>query len=243
MSSDRKSRKDVKSKVEYRSSSMNGRSLESKLQSDSKETDLSSKRTTSKGESILTPDPKNFEIKHPLNSAWTMWYNAPQTAKNREQMDWTPKKIVTFDTVEDFWCLFNNLVPPSQLMKGSNYHMFKEGITPEWEDSQNKLGGKWIIHYGPKDPGQDDHWLYTLLALIGEEFEDSDDIRGAVFSPRQKQNKLALWTGDARKKDATLRTGKGWKEVLSLQLQIVYQSHEDALNTGASYKNQNIYTL
>jgi len=123
--------------------------------------------------------------------------------------------------------------------------MFKEGIAPEWEDPVNKSGGKWIIQYGPKDPEQDDHWMYTLLAMIGEEFEDSDDICGAVFSPRQKQNKLALWTGDARKKEAALRTGKGWKEALGLgsKVQIGYQSHEDALSAGFSYKNQNIYTV
>jgi len=155
------------------------------------------------------------------------------------------QKIVTFDTVEDFWCLFNNLTLPSRLIKGSNYHLFKEGITPEWEDLQNKAGGKWIILYDPKDHGQDDHWMYTILALIGEEFEDSDDIRGAVFSPRQKQNKLALWTGDARKKDEAVRTGKAWKETLGLssKVQIGYQSHEDAMNAGYSYKNQNIYQV
>jgi len=121
--------------------------------------------------------------------------------------------------------------------------MFKEGVTPQWEDPQNKSGGKWIVHYQPKEPGQDDHWLFTLLALIGEEFEDSDDIRGAVFSPRQKQNKLALWTGDARKKEAALRTGKGWKAVLGIKAQIGYQSHEDALSAGVSYKNENIYNI
>jgi translation initiation factor 4E len=27
----------------------------------------------------------------------------------------------------------------------TEYHMFKEGITPTWEDAQNKLGGKWMI--------------------------------------------------------------------------------------------------
>jgi translation initiation factor 4E len=257
MSSEKKKSKDTKSKPSSSASrsssssstgSSTSRPSESKRKSDSKDTDVSSvgsKGTTNKGELVLTPDPKNFEIKHPLQSAWTMWYNAPQTQKGREAQDWHPKKIVTFDTVEDFWCLFNHLVPPSRLVKGSNYHMFKEGIAPEWEDPLNKAGGKWIIQYGPKDAGQDDHWMYTLLAMIGEEFEDSDDICGAVFSPRQKQNKLALWTGDARKKEAALRTGRGWKEALGLssKVQIGYQSHEDALSAGFSYKNQNIYTV
>jgi len=230
------------------SSSSSSRAGDSKRKSDSKEDaspSIGSKGSTSKGETILTPDPKNFEIKHPLQSSWTMWYNPPQTPKSRELQDWHPKKIVTFDTVEDFWCLFNHLVPPSRLVKGSNYHLFKDGIAPEWEDPVNKHGGKWIIQYAPKEPGQDDHWVYTLLAMIGEEFEDSDDICGAVFSPRTKQNKLALWTRDARKKDAAVRTGKAWKEALGLgpKFQIGYQSHEDALSKGFSYKNENIYTV
>jgi len=123
--------------------------------------------------------------------------------------------------------------------------MFKKGITPEWEDPLNKAGGKWIIQYDPKDQDQDEHWMHTLLALIGEEFEDSDDICGAVFSPRQKQNKLALWTADARNKDSAIRTGTAWKEALRLsaKVEIGYQSHEDALTAGYSYKNQNIYTV
>jgi len=235
------------------SSSLQSSSLastrETKRKPDVKDTDedrsvtSGSKSTTGKGEVVLTPDPKNFDIKHPLQTAWTMWYNSPQTQKDREAQDWQPKQIVTFDTVEDFWCLFNNLLPPSKLVRGSNYHLFKEGINPEWEDPINKVGGKWIVQYGPKDAGQDDHWMFTLLALIGEEFEDSDEICGAVFSPRNKQNKLALWTKDSRKKEAVIRIGKGWKEALGLKVQIGYQSHQDALNAGFSYKNPNIYTV
>jgi len=232
------------------SSSLAGsRPSETKRKPDIKDTDEGStssgskSTTTSKGEVVLTPDPKNFDIKHPLQFAWTMWYNSPQTQKDREAQDWHPKQIVTFDSVEDFWCLFNNLLPPSKLVRGSNYHLFKDGIQPEWEDPINKVGGKWIVQYGPKDAGQDDHWMFTLLALIGEEFEDSDEICGAVFSPRNKQNKLALWTKDSRNKDAVLRIGKAWKEALGLKGQIGYQSHQDALSAGFSYKNPNIYTV
>jgi len=47
------------------------------------------------------------------------------------------------------------------------------------------------------------------------------------------------------KKDAAVRTGKGWKETLGLssKAQIGYQSHEDAMSAGYSYKNQNIYQV
>lgn len=191
-------------------------------------------KTTLKGETVLTPDPKNFEIKHHLQVPWTMWYNAPTT-----KGDWKPKSIITFDSVEDFWCLYNNLVPPTKLVKGSNYHMFKEGVLPEWEDANNKDGGKWTVTFAPRDSSQDEAWLYTLLALIGEEFEDSDEICGVVVSPRAKQNKLALWTRTARDKDSVLRIGKTLKEILGVKNQIVYQAHE----VGGPRQSEIVYTI
>ena len=35
------------------------------------------------------------------------------------------------------------------------------------------------------------------MALIGEQFEESDEICGVVASVRQRQDKLALWTKNA----------------------------------------------
>ena len=35
------------------------------------------------------------------------------------------------------------------------------------------------------------------MALIGEQFEESDEICGVVASVRQRQDKLALWTKTA----------------------------------------------
>ena len=35
------------------------------------------------------------------------------------------------------------------------------------------------------------------MALIGEQFDEADDICGVVASVRQRQDKLALWTKTA----------------------------------------------
>jgi len=55
-------------------------------------------------------------------------------------------QVATFDMVEDFWGIFNNIRPPSRLNPGSNYHLFKIGIEPTWEHTANMAGGKW--NYG-----------------------------------------------------------------------------------------------
>lgn len=42
-----------------------------------------------------------------------------------------------FNTVEGFCRYFNWLKPPSNLERNSNYHIFKDGIKPMWEDPEN----------------------------------------------------------------------------------------------------------
>jgi len=205
-----------------------------------KEITLSTTRTTLKSETVLTPDPQNFAVKHHLQNSWTMWYNGAPTKKDREGDNWRVESIVTFNSVEDFWCLYNHLRSPSELDKGSNYHLFKEGIHPEWEDEANRRGGKWIITFGLKDP-IDDAWLNLLLVVIGEGL-DADEISGSVVSPRAKQTKLALWLKRASE-ETILRIGKALKENLGLRTPIGFQLHEDALTHKVSYKNQDIYTL
>ena len=55
------------------------------------------------------------------------------------------KLVGDFATVEDFWSYFNNMRKPSGLEFNSNYHIFKSGIKPMWEDPHNAKGGKWIL--------------------------------------------------------------------------------------------------
>jgi len=53
--------------------------------------------------SILV-DPEHFNVKHKLNTSWTIYYDIPQQRKNTAQT-WQQniKVIATFNTIEDFW--------------------------------------------------------------------------------------------------------------------------------------------
>ncbi|KAJ7070971.1 eukaryotic translation initiation factor 4E class I [Mycena amicta] len=174
-------------------------------------------------------DPTNFNVKHPLYSPWTLWFDSPQTkGRNMPQtpvsafpqtpvpqtpgvaaaMGWMEdiKRVISFDSVEEFWGLYNNIVPPSQLPQKANYYLFKEGIIPAWEDEANKNGGKWSIQL-PKDKNRanvDKMWLYTMLAAIGETFDPSltdpagappsSLITGVIVSTRPQFYRLSIWT-------------------------------------------------
>uniref|UniRef100_UPI00358E2029 eukaryotic translation initiation factor 4E-1A-like isoform X2 n=1 Tax=Myxine glutinosa TaxID=7769 RepID=UPI00358E2029 len=167
--------------------------------------------------------------KHPLQNCWCLWF-----LRNEKNRVWSDNlRIVTkFDTVEDFWALYNHIQPASRLLSGSDYSVFKDGISPMWEDEKNRMGGRWLVMLSRQQRHLllDTFWLETLLCLIGEAFEEgSGDICGSVLSVRSKGDRVALWTSDADRKHAVLTVGRIYKERLGLHPESVmaYQPHAD----------------
>lgn len=112
--------------------------------------------------------------------------------------------------------VYNNIIKASDLTAGSNYHFFKTGVQPMWgglwsstsvlagcssafpEDPANAKGGKWTLNVPRTRKSELDlFWLYTMLGLIGETLEDSDEITGAVVSVRARADRIAIWTKTA----------------------------------------------
>eukprot|EP01125_Pyxidicula_operculata_P021010 TRINITY_DN792_c0_g1_i1.p1 TRINITY_DN792_c0_g1~~TRINITY_DN792_c0_g1_i1.p1 ORF type:complete len:209 (-),score=22.64 TRINITY_DN792_c0_g1_i1:348-974(-) len=180
----------------------------------------------------------DFSVKHPLQHAWCWWYDN-NSKKKPSATNWGDnlKNIYSFNTVEDFWCLWNNIKSAEELAHGSNYHLFKEGIEPKWEDPANAKGGKWTVTFKKSDT-LNDYWLYTVLACIGCVFDDDDHICGAVVSLRKGGHKINLWTKDANDAEICKRIGSTFKGQLNTNLKITYQAHEMSgkNNYGKSYK-------
>ncbi|XP_042325345.1 eukaryotic translation initiation factor 4E isoform X1 [Sceloporus undulatus] len=196
------------------------------------------KTETSASQEIVSPEPY---IKHPLQNRWALWF-----FKNDKSKTWQAnlRLISKFDTVEDFWALYNHIQLSSNLMPGCDYSLFKDGIEPMWEDEKNKRGGRWLITLNKQQRRSDldRFWLETLLCLIGESFDDySDDVCGAVVNVRAKGDKIAIWTTECENRDAVTHIGRVYKERLGLPPKIVigYQSHADtATKSGSTTKNR-----
>jgi hypothetical protein len=94
------------------------------------------------------------------------------------------KVITTVTTVEGFWETYDFLKRPNDLPTTTDYHFFREGIMPTWEDPSNAKGGKWIVRL-PKGLASR-YWEEIILALIGAQFTGVPDgeICGAVLSVR-----------------------------------------------------------
>uniref|UniRef100_A0A6B2LJX8 mRNA cap-binding protein n=1 Tax=Arcella intermedia TaxID=1963864 RepID=A0A6B2LJX8_9EUKA len=186
-----------------------------------------------------------FSTKHPLQHHWDWWFDAPHRKTTLASWGDNLKKIYTFSTVEDFWCLWNNIKGAQELVPGANYHVFKGGIEPKWEDPSNKNGGKWIIQFRPfqRETLLNDTWLWALLACIGCSFEDDDEICGVVVSVRKAGDKIALWTKNSDNPEKCKRIGRQLKEFLNFPGKIGYQLHNDALQHNSSFNNLNKYEI
>jgi translation initiation factor 4E len=176
---------------------------------------------------------KDFTTKHPLQNSWTLWYDNSTNAKNDQDWEQSLKPVYTFSTVEDFWCMWNNIRPASEIKLGCNYHLFKEGISPKWEDPHNVKGGKWIVLISSEErPNRlDQLWLYTVLACIGEDFVDSDEICGCVMSIRNSLNRIALWLRISDDDQIVLRIGRRYKELLGITTSVYFELHSDRMQT------------
>jgi len=124
--------------------------------------------------------------------------------------------IGDFDTVETFCRYFNWLKPPSKLEKNSNYHLFKKGIKPMWEDDANANGGKWVLTMKNNPQLLDRCWNWLAMALVGEDLDEGDEICGAVVSLRSKVDRIQLWTRS--KDDVEKINGIGRKMVKLLDV-------------------------
>ena len=94
----------------------------------------------------ISPD---FCKKHPLHNKWTLWFDNPNGSRKQTTWGQTLRSVYTFDSIEDFWCLYNKILSPSKLIMGTDFHLFKEGIEPKWEDKIVLMGVNGHI-YSPK---------------------------------------------------------------------------------------------
>lgn len=171
-------------------------------------------------------------IKHPLQFEWTLWYQEMDRSKNWED---TLNEVTSFSTVEDFWSLYNHIKSPSDIKVGSDYSLFKKGIRPMWEDEGNKRGGRWMLNIARGQRQElDKYWLDTILCLIGEAFENAEEICGAVVNVRPKGDKIAIWTANYNNRDAVMSIGRIYKERLGLKFAITYHLHKDTMVKASS---------
>nr|AAV88616.1 eukaryotic translation initiation factor 4E [Capsicum annuum] len=182
---------------------------------------------------------KEIATKHPLEHSWTFWFDNTEAKSKQDAWGSSLRNVYTFSTVEDFWGAYNNIHHPSKLVVGADLHCFKHKIEPKWEDPVCANGGTWKMSFSKGK--SDTSWLYTLLAMIGHQFDHEDEICGAVVSVRGKGEKISLWTKNAANETAQVSIGKQWKQFLDYSDSVGFIFHDDAKRLNRNAKNR--YTV
>ncbi|GAB9468589.1 Eukaryotic translation initiation factor 4e [Globisporangium polare] len=139
------------------------------------------------------------EKKHELHTAWAVW----EQRELGKGMAYADKlfKLCSFRTVEEFWSYWNNIPKPSQVLFDGftkkkfadrtveSFAVFKDGITPEWEDPENKRGGEWSIRKEIGAEALDECWDKLVLGAIGETIDPGNEVTGVRVIHKNKRDK------------------------------------------------------
>jgi translation initiation factor 4E len=163
---------------------------------------------------------------HPLKSIWIIWYRPPTPKYSDYEKSTTA--LASLSSAESFWSIYSHLKRPSLLPTVSDYHIFKKGIRPVWEDEANKRGGKWIIRL--KKGVADRYWEDLLLAMVGDQFaEAGDEVCGAVLSVRSGEDVMSIWTRIDGGRNIKIRETIKRLLALPADTNIVWKSHDDSI--------------
>ncbi|KAI9780102.1 MAG: hypothetical protein M1816_003187 [Peltula sp. TS41687] len=186
---------------------------------------------------------------HPLKHSWVVWYRPPTSKYSDYEKSTIPLACVS--SVESFWSIYAHLKRPSSLPSVSDYHFFRKGIRPVWEDNENRKGGKWIVRL--KKGVADRYWDDLLLAMVGDQFaEAGEEVCGAVLSVRSGEDVLSVWTRIDGGRNIKIRETIKRLLAFPTDTNIVWKSHDDSIaqrtaieqarqekNTGAGHTNTN----
>jgi len=190
---------------------------------------------------IIHPPEPRADGQTPLRYSWTIWFMHRSPGQKITDYEAAIKKIGSFSTIEQFWGLYSHLKRPDQLVNVSDYHIFKEGVRPVWEDPLNENGGKWIVRI--KKGLASRYWEQLMIAIISEQFDVGREVCGAVLSLRHAEDILSLWNRTASDSKSNLRIRDTMKKLLGLPAETVmeYKTHNDSLKDNSSFRNTDVY--
>jgi len=185
--------------------------------------------------------------KHDLQFAWTFWYVYTLSHREKKKMkrvrhyEYVLHEVFTFNTLEDFWRMYNNTYQTSEVISNTDYLIFKKHIKPEWEDPTNRAGGKWVITLPIEDDFEEevaDAWRNLLLYIIGGQFSfaQMEVINGVIYSIRDKHQRMSIWcrtnpNSSPESQKLLISIGQFFKKIVKLptKYKFSYQLHEKAL--------------
>lgn len=132
---------------------------------------------------------------HKLSKKWTLYFdtftlhNSYLDFNNFSKWKIQIDNVYSFNTIENFWKLYNNINPPSDIWQKSAYYLFSTEIS-------NKSDINFIIMENNNKNYVNDIWLKCLLLLIGNNIIYQEYISGISLKCEKKYFILEMYLSD-----------------------------------------------
>mmetsp|Transcript_37391 Transcript_37391/g.72424 ORF Transcript_37391/g.72424 Transcript_37391/m.72424 type:complete len:241 (-) Transcript_37391:87-809(-) len=154
-----------------------------------------------------------------MKEKWCLWSwlrSREHSWGNLLVKHWTCRDLTSFSSY------LRQTKKPSDLLDGQDIYFFREGINPEWEDSANAHGGRWLLSLN-RDSFEtmtevDMYWERLLVALVNNVIEGAEEITGATINSRRGARRIMIWLRNAHDDylDLVLSIGYQLKDLMGL---------------------------
>eukprot|EP00759_Apiculatamorpha_spiralis_P021569 PhF_6_TR26280/c0_g1_i1/m.37648 len=172
-----------------------------------------------------------------LAHTWVFWLDEWHTAGT--EVTQVATKMCSVSTPREFWSQMDKL-PSTQVPAMSSLHIFREGVSPTWEDAANAHGG----HFRIRDLTCQDmahHWVQVAMALVGGHYTHSDKITGVTFSNKKNFAMVSLWLTTSAHETLLAVRDDVVKILSPRDIQIVWCVHKVSSQRGSNGPRQDIH--
>ena len=181
-----------------------------------------------------------------LANKFVFWYHINEISADQEYESQI-KKLAEFETLEDFWAIFQYLKKPDDCKQAIEFQLFKNPIKPMWEDENNKDGGRIALKLRKEYSNL--VWEELVFAFIGGYFakEIKDEINGLVINCKKDFNTLQIWIKSFNN-EVTSALEKNIREILNIPSEVALdikpfnapqKEHNNYYNNYNNYNNYN----
>ena len=181
-----------------------------------------------------------------LSNKFVFWYHINEISADQEYESQI-KKLAEFETLEDFWAIFQYLKKPDDCKQAIEFQLFKNPIKPMWEDENNKDGGRIALKLRKEHSNL--VWEELVFAFIGGYFakEIKDEINGLVINCKKDFNTLQIWIKSFNN-EVTSALEKNIREILNIPSEVALdikpfnapqKEHNNYYNNYNNYNNYN----
>ena len=137
-----------------------------------------------------------------LNDKWDLYYHLPQD--KRWSVDSYSPIQKSINTVEDVLMLTSAI--NDNIIKNCMMFVMRDGITPMWEDPQNRIGG--CFSYKVNNRFVYDVWNQLFQLMCGESLcvnpDFSKHINGITASPKKQFCIVKIWLNTTKLQDPSI---------------------------------------